>query len=265
MERLILVVGHESDDGGDLWRVSDALPSAVLTPPGPSLQHCVSELRDSGDGPAVVLPMTWGRDPVMVEETARTLHWLEPGDEDADVALAEPLGTTDDLVSLLVAASARAHTAAPAPDTAVVVAARPARPPDDAELYRVAHLVRAQSHLPVEAALLEEPDDLALAVRRARLLGAGSVTVVPAGFAHALPGADGIEGVAFHGPLLDQRALVRLVVRRAREARERAARGEAADARWIRADRDRVAADQEPCPRPGAGGGAAQGPRRHGS
>ncbi|MEK8225318.1 hypothetical protein NKG05_03065 [Oerskovia sp. M15] len=39
----------------------------------------MSSLLDSGDGPVAVLPMTFGRNPTMVADVAKTLSWLSTG------------------------------------------------------------------------------------------------------------------------------------------------------------------------------------------
>lgn len=216
-DRLVLVGGHESDGGVDLWPLTGALPGSVLTVPGRSLHHGVGELLDSGDGPVAVVPMTWGRDPVMVADTARTLRWLNAGAGAGRIALAEELGTPDHLVALMRMAATEA--VARRPGTAVLLAAHAAGPFDDAELHRLAHLVRTHgTGAEVGVACLSGPDDLARAVDRLRRLGAGPVVVVPAGFARAVPGVEDLEGTTFAGPLLPEPVLVDLVRRRAGQA-----------------------------------------------
>ncbi|MGW3369857.1 hypothetical protein ACWDOR_43800, partial [Streptosporangium canum] len=89
---------------------------------------------------------------------------------------------------------------------------------DDAELFRVAHLVRRHSGLRwVEVAFTDGDPDIAEGVARCRLLGARHVTAVPASFAEpSLP-----EGVSWAGPLLSAASLEELVGRRVATARER--------------------------------------------
>ncbi|MCC2318680.1 sirohydrochlorin chelatase, partial [Cellulomonas chengniuliangii] len=211
--RLVLVGGHESRQGADLERLPALLPGAVVTAPGRPLHDRVRALLGSAGGPVAVLPMTWGRDPVAVADTARTLQWLASGDARGRVVLCEPFGTIDHLVALLRTAAAR--TAAAQSDAALVIAAPKADPFDDAELHRVAHLVRAHgAGLEVGVACVGADPDLAAAVGRARLLGADSVVVVPAGFAASSPVPAALDGASFYGPLLSDQAVARIVTER---------------------------------------------------
>ena len=77
--RLVLVGGHESAQGRDLARLLDALPGASVTIAGRPLHNAVTSLLAQGAKRVTVLPMTWGRDPVLVADTARTLDWLATG------------------------------------------------------------------------------------------------------------------------------------------------------------------------------------------
>ncbi|MBO0926410.1 hypothetical protein J1G44_18210 [Cellulomonas sp. zg-ZUI199] len=208
--RPVLVGGHESARGADLERLRGALPGAAVCAPGRSLQDAVRAGLAAGPEPVVVLPMTWGRDPVMVADTARTLRWLAAGSGRGRIALADQFGTVDHLVALLRAAATR--TAARHPGAGLVLAAPGADPFDDAELHRVAHLVRTfGTGLEIGVACVVTDADLARAVHRVRLLGAQDVVVVPAGFAAAAPSADALDGAAFFGPLLSDTALLRIV------------------------------------------------------
>ncbi|MFI2754203.1 sirohydrochlorin chelatase [Cellulomonas sp. P22] len=215
--RPVLVGGHESRQGADLERLLAVLPGALVTAPGRALHDRVRALLESGAGPIAVLPMTWGRDPVAVADTARTLHWLSTGTgTDAArgrLALCEPFGTIDHLVALLRMAATR--TVAAQPDAALVIAAPRADPFDDAELHRVAHLVRTHgAGLEVAVACVDTDADLAHAVGRERLLGADGVVVVPAGFAESSPAPAALDGASFYGPLLSDRAMARIVEER---------------------------------------------------
>ncbi|WP_066586189.1 sirohydrochlorin chelatase [Cellulomonas timonensis] len=208
--RTVLVGGHESRQGADLGRLLALLPGALVTVPGRPLHDRVRALVESGAGPVAVLPMTWGRDPVAVADTARTLHWLSTGATRGRLVLCEQFGTIDHLVALLRIAATR--TAAAQPGAALVVAAPGADPFDDAELHRVAHLVRAHgAGLEVAVACVGADADLARAVGRERLLGADGVVVVPAGFAASSPGPSALDGASFYGPLLSDGAMARIV------------------------------------------------------
>ncbi|MCC2314728.1 hypothetical protein [Cellulomonas xiejunii] len=208
--RVVLVGGHESADGADLAPVVQQLPEAAVSTPGRSLLGQVRAALAGSDAPVVVLPMTWGRDPVMIAETARTLRWVAGGDAHGRVALSEPFGTTDHLIALLRTAATR--TATRWPGSGLVVSAPRASPFDDAELHRVAHLVRVHgAGLEIGVACVGEPADLTLAVDRVRALRAGHVAVVPAGFATACPEADALADVDFVGPLMTTSAVLRVV------------------------------------------------------
>lgn len=213
----ILVGGHESAGGGDLVALLDALPGAIVTPPGRALHDVVAGLLASGEGSAVVLPMTWGRDPGMVADSAKTLSWLARGGGAGRVALCADFGTADHLVSWLRRAAT--HTARDRPGAGLVLAAPAGNPFDDADLHRLAHLVRTHgAGVAVEVACLAAPADLADAVRRARLLGSDDVVVVPAGFARTAPVGLPTPHASFFGPLLSVQAVLDVVRRRVRDA-----------------------------------------------
>ena len=121
--------------------------SSRRSPPsgtGARLHEAVSSALDD-DERVVVVPMTFGRDPTMVADTAKTLRWLAAKHR-GRLVLAAPFGTADHLVAHLRAAP-RAVTDHD-PGAAIVVVARTANPFDDAELRRVAHLVRCTARAP---------------------------------------------------------------------------------------------------------------------
>ncbi|MEV8631832.1 hypothetical protein AB0395_09265 [Streptosporangium sp. NPDC051023] len=228
----VLVGGHESHDG----RAIGGLRGARVTAVGRELYALTRR-------PAVVVPMTFGRDAELASQIAQVLRWNGRGREPGELLLAPPLGTTAHLVGWLRAAAGRPavpdspapsvtgstieSTGGPARDPtaagpwavlAVLVAAPSASAQEDAELYRVAHLVRRNSGLRwVEVALMGGQPDVAEAVARCHLLGARHVRVVPASFVRPdLP-----EGVSWAGPLLAPAALRELVGRRVETARDR--------------------------------------------
>ena len=208
--RTVLVAGHESDGGAALAPIADTL-GAVVTTSGRPLNDVVTALLTEGEDRVVVVPMTWGRDPVMVADTAKTLRWISATTGAGRVAQSADFGTVDHLVAWLRRAAERVSTR---PGTTLVVTAPSGDPFDDADLHRVAHLVRTHgAGVPVEVACVAEPGDLVEAVRRARLLGADHVVVVPAGFARTPP-AGLPEDASFFGPLLSQEAVLEVVRRR---------------------------------------------------
>ncbi|QCB93768.1 sirohydrochlorin chelatase [Cellulomonas shaoxiangyii] len=235
--RAVLVGGHESRNGADLQPLLRDLPGAVVTASGRPLHDVVTTLLAADDAPVAVLPMTWGRDPRLVADSARTLHWLARGPGAGRIALCAPFGTADHLVALLRRAAT--ETAARHPGAAVVVSAPTGGPFDDAELHRVAHLVRTHGAGPdVEVACVAAPADLARAVHRARALGAPEVVVVPAGFATSDPLADALDDATSYGPLVAGPAVARIVRERVAAAEHALQHGDDGVADGLLADHD---------------------------
>lgn len=211
--RVILVGGHESADGADLVRFDDVTENVSVAPAGRGLHNAVSAFLAAGDT-VVVLPMTFGRHPTMVADTAKTLKWLAPR-HPGRLALAAPFGQSDHLVAWLRTAANRAR--ATDPHTALLVVAPHSNVFDEAELHRLAYLVAAHGALPdVAVAIADDSPELAAAVERRRLLGATHVAAVPAGFAPSLPATDATD----LGPLMTHAAVGRVVRTRVRDALE---------------------------------------------
>ncbi|MFE4357893.1 sirohydrochlorin chelatase [Kitasatospora sp. NPDC056800] len=206
---VVLAGGHESDGGRDLAALA-ARESTVhaAAPAGRPLTEAVrSALAAAGDGPVCVVPMTLGRDPKLVADTARALRWLAAGEGRGRLALTAPFGAADHLIGWLRAA------AGPAPDGAVLVTAPAAGPFEDAELFRIARLARQYGrHRWVEVAFDGGDPDPAEGAERCRLLGAREVTAVPASFGPALRTA--LPGVRDGGPLLRPSAVAGVVAAR---------------------------------------------------
>jgi hypothetical protein len=242
--QVVLVGGHESDGGAALARFEHLLPGAVALPPGRRLHDAVTRARAAGDT-VVVVPMTYGRDPTMVADTARTLRWIadREGGPPA-VALAAPFGVPDHLTARLRAVADRVRT--DDPGAALVVAARAGGPFDDAELHRVAHLVRVHgADVEVAVATLggdaADGADLALALDRLRRLGFARSVVVPAGFAPGLDvdaGRAGLAGMTQAGPLMGDAAVARIVTERVEAARHDLGHGRDGIAAGLAADHD---------------------------
>ncbi|MFC8826004.1 sirohydrochlorin chelatase [Streptomyces sp. NPDC057137] len=211
--RLIAVCGHEAAHGKALRGMVD--PAVTVVPNGRELYRTVAALSRRGQESCVV-PMTLGRDPELVADTARTLRAL-PAAERSGTVLAEPFGTSQHLIGWLRAAAGRT------PDTAALLITAPAGGPfEDAELYRVASLVRRYgNHALVEAAFTGGDPDLAEGVRRCGLLGASHVVLLPAAFARPdVPDVPGtrVESV---GPTIPPAALARVLAERVADARRR--------------------------------------------
>ncbi|MFD0025237.1 sirohydrochlorin chelatase [Streptomyces sp. NPDC058382] len=213
---VIAVCGHEAAYGSALDGLVDA--GVTVVPSGRELFRSVSA-RLRGDEETVVVPMTLGRDPELVADTARTLRAVPGGDRGATL-LAAPFGTAQHLVGWLRAAAGRAPGT-----TALLVTAPSGDPFEDAELYRIAALVRRYGHHDlVEVAFTGGDPDPAAGVRRCRLLGAEQVTLLPAGFASPeLPEVSGGPPLPVDraGPLVSASALRRVLAERVSDARRR--------------------------------------------
>ncbi|MFD7447483.1 sirohydrochlorin chelatase [Kitasatospora sp. NPDC059827] len=212
---VVLAGGHESDGGRDLAALVGH-PPGVGSPvvdaaaAGRPLAEAVRSALAAGDGPVCVVPMTLGRDPKLIADTARALRWLAAGEGRGRLALTAPFGAAEHLIGWLRAAAATAGDG-----DAVLVTAPAAGPFEDAELFRIARLVRQYGrHHRVEVAFTGGDPDPAEGVERCRLLGAERVTVVPASFGTALPPGPTGEGVRDGGPLLRPAAIAGVVAAR---------------------------------------------------
>lgn len=209
--RVLLVGGHESATGADLARFEDPAQRVDVAAPGRGLHNSVSTALDAGET-VVVVPMTFGRNPTMVADTAKTLKWLSskhPG----RAALAAPFGQLDHLTAWLRTAAIRAH--ASDGDSALLIVAPRSDPFDEAELHRVAYLVGTHGALTeVAVAIADDADSLAASVSRLRRLGLRRIATVPAGFAAAVPEAD----ADYVGPLMSDAAIGRVIRTRVRDA-----------------------------------------------
>ncbi|MFE7587968.1 sirohydrochlorin chelatase [Kitasatospora sp. NPDC057512] len=206
---VVLAGGHESDGGRDLAALAarEATVHAAAPAGRPLTEAVRSALAAAGDGPVCVVPMTLGRDPKLVADTARALRWLAAAEGRGRLALAAPFGAADHLIGWLRAA------AGTAPDGAVLVTAPAAGPFEDAELFRIARLARQYGrHRWVEVAFDGGDPDPAEGAERCRLLGAREVTAVPASFGPALRTA--LPGVRDGGPLLRPSAVAGVVAAR---------------------------------------------------
>ncbi|WNI16191.1 cobalamin biosynthesis protein CbiX [Actinacidiphila sp. ITFR-21] len=211
--RVVAVCGHEAAYG----RVPDILvdPDVTVVPNGRELFRAIALLGRRGE-PSCVVPMTFGRDPDLVADTARTLRAL-PDEHRALTCLAGAFGTAQHLVGWLRAAAG----GVPATD-ALLVTAPSAGPFEDAELYRTASLVRCfGDHSLVEVAFTGGDPDLVHGVRRCALLGASRVVMLSAAFTvPAPPDAPGVP-VEAAGPPVPRAALRRVIGERVSAALHR--------------------------------------------
>ncbi|MGV9324555.1 sirohydrochlorin chelatase [Streptosporangium sandarakinum] len=209
--RVLLVGGHESRDGR-------CLPGPV-GPGDPEVRAVGRDLHAAlaGRDRIVAVPMTLGRDPELPTVAAQTLRWAARERAPGDLLLAGPLGTTGHLVGWIRGAVTRALRDGP-PRQAVLLVAPAAGPEPDAELFRVARLVRQYTSVRwVEVALVGGDPDVDEGVERCLRLGADGVVLVPASFVPVAPR----PGVRTAGPLLGPASLATLVRERVAEAEQR--------------------------------------------
>lgn len=211
--RVVAVRGHEAADGEALRDLAG--PDVLVVQGGRELIRTLAGLSDSGEQ-ACVVPMTLGRDPELVADTARTLRALPPV-QTAAALLAEPFAGARHLTGWLRAAANRTPRT-----SALLVTAPTGGPFDDAELYRIARLVRGYGNHPlVEVAITGGDPDPAEGVRRCGLLGASQVTLLPAAF--DVPDVPAVAGIAVAsaGPAVSRAALARILTERVADARRR--------------------------------------------
>ena len=143
----------------------------------------------------------------MVAETAKTLRWSAAAGRRPDRAVR---GVRDGRPPDRMAPSSRAETARQRPGAGLIIAAPASNPFDDAELHRIAHLVRTHgAGIEVEVACVGDNDDLARAVdavAAARNRRGGRRT---GGLRRGprLPGCPPIHA-SFFGPLMCEQALL---------------------------------------------------------
>ncbi|CAM5652374.1 hypothetical protein SAVIM338S_06560 [Streptomyces avidinii] len=208
---VVLAGGHEG--GAAVGAVNAGRP----------LAEAVGAALAASRDPVCVVPMTLGRDPGLIADCARALRWLGRDGGRGRLVLAPPFAAADHLTSWLRAAALKAVREAPG-TSAVLVTAPAAGPFEDADLFRVARLVRQYGqHRWVEVAFDGGDPDLVEGVERCRRLGAVHVGVVRAAFdaPAGLP-----AGVLDTGPLLSEAALAQVVRTRVREALHRLAHGQ---------------------------------------
>ncbi|WP_078962762.1 cobalamin biosynthesis protein CbiX [Streptomyces sp. TP-A0875] len=226
---VIAVGGHESDGGRALRELLG--PGVSVVSRGRELLRRVVASRGRGE-PVCVVPMTLGRDPELTADAARTLLALSAAEREETV-LADPFGTTGHLVGWLRAAAGRVPA-----EAALLITAPCGDPFVDADLFRVARLVRQYGHHhTVEVAFDGGDPDPAEGVRRCRALGSRQVVLVPAAWtACELPDPRLAEHA---GPLLPASAVAGVLDARVREAwQRRRASGDDGVARGLTAAHD---------------------------
>jgi sirohydrochlorin cobaltochelatase len=177
---VLLSCGHEGAGGAVL---AELAPFAEVLPAGRALGEAVRAALERTTDPVCVVPMTLGRDPRLVAESARALRWAgaESG-QPQRVALTAPFATVDHLIGWLRAAALRFQHA-PDDVRGLLIAAPTGGPFDDAELFRIARLVRQYGrHQLVEVAIVGGDPDVAAGIDRLARLGADRVGLISAGF-----------------------------------------------------------------------------------
>ena len=208
---VLLAGGHESRDGRCLPGLLGPGGHEACAP-GRDLQ---AALRDRGR--TAVVPMTLGRDAELSAVAAQTLRWAARDRAPGDLLLTGPLGTTVHLVGWIRSAVTRALRDGP-PGQAVLLVAPAAGPEPDAELFKVARLVRQYTSLRwVEVALTGGDPDVDEGVERCLRLGAEGVVLVPASFVPVPERTDAETA----GPLLGPASLATLIRERVAEAEHR--------------------------------------------
>ncbi|MEY9932242.1 sirohydrochlorin cobaltochelatase [Catenulispora sp. GP43] len=221
---VVIVGGHEggadvevepSAERGALFRAASARRE---------LGEVVREALETTDLPVCVVPMTLGRDPRLVADAARTLMSVPVGAAAGRIVLAEPFGTATLLTGWLRVAVAQAAGSPRATDLAALVIANAANRFDDAELFRIAHLVRTQGGLPwVEVALRGGDPGLAEGIARCEMLGARRIALIPADFGSATGTGPGVIDGA---PLLSPAAVSGVLATRTSAALLKLSRGD---------------------------------------
>ncbi|ACU72612.1 conserved hypothetical protein [Catenulispora acidiphila DSM 44928] len=240
---VVIVGGHEGGGRVAVDPLVEYGPLLCAASAGRQLDESLYQALDSSDLPVCVVPMTLGRDPQLVAGIARTLTVLSRGAAAGRVVLAESFGTAALLTGWLrvaVAGAARRHGGT---DLAMLVTANAANRFDDAELFRIARLVKVQEGLPwVEVAFRGGDPDLAEGIDRCGRLGARRVAVVPADFG---AGTDApmsgvtdtpMPSVIDGGPLLSPSAISGMLATRVAGALLKLTRGDDGIAAGLDAD-----------------------------
>ena len=234
---VVIVGGHEG--GGDvaLEPLSEYAEPLRAASRG-RLEETVRQALDGADLPVCVVPMTLGRDPRLIADTARTLTGLTDGADADRIVLAEPFGNATLLLGWLRVAVARASDPLEAKDLAVLLTANAANPFDDAELFRIGYLLKTQAELPwVEVAFHGGDPSLDEGIERCQRLGASRVVVIPAGFGpatHHASTASVIDG----GPLLTPAEISGMLATRIDAAMLKLSRGDDGINAGLDADHD---------------------------
>jgi hypothetical protein len=234
---VVLAGGHEGGASVQVKPLAEHGPILRAASADQTLAEAVQQALDSSDQPVCVVPMTLGRDPRLVAASARTLMVPAGGAAAGRVMLAEPFGSSILLTGWIRVAVNRAAADLDTADLAVLLTANAANPFDDAELFRIARLVKVQDDLPwVEVAFHGGDPDLAEGVERCGRLGAGRVAAIPADFG-TTPAAL-MSGVIDGGPLLSPSTISGMLATRVTTAIHKLSRGDDGIAAGLDADHE---------------------------
>jgi hypothetical protein len=233
---VVIVGGHEG--GGEVSLEPLAELGLLLRAASPDeLPDAVHQAAESADLPVCVVPMTLGRDPELVAGVARKLRGLTAGSDTGRIVLADAFADATLLTGWLRVAVNQAAAPLDATNLAALLTANAANRYDDAELFRIAHLVKEQVDVPwVEVAFHGGDPDVAEGVDRCRNLGADQVVAIPADFGPAMdaPTAGLLDG----GPLLSPAAISGMLATRVDTAILKLSRGDDGIAGGLDADHE---------------------------
>ena len=232
---VVIVGGHEQGAEVTVDPLVEHGPLLRAASARQELEQTVYQALDSSELPVCVVPMTLGRDPGLVADTARTLMALSRSETAGRVMLAEPFATATLLTGWLRVAVTGAVRENGGEDLAMLVTANAANRFDDAELFRIARLVQVEEGLPwVEVAFRGGEPDLAGGVERCLRLGAGRVAVIHADFGPAIDIT--LPGAVDCGPLLSPSTVSGMLATRIAGAMLRLSHGDDGIAAGLDAD-----------------------------
>lgn len=234
---VVIVGGHEGGARTPLTPLSEHETLLRAASAEEHLTETVRQALDRFDLPVCVVPMTMGRDPRLVATSARTLMALTGGTAAGRIMLADAFGSAILLTGWLRVAANKAATSLGVENLAVLLVANAANPFDDAELFRIARLVKVQDDIPwVEVSFHGGDPDLAGGLERCERLGAGQVVTIPADF--GTTGAGQMPGVVDNGPLLQPSTISGLLATRVTAAIHKLSRGDDGIVAGLDADHD---------------------------
>lgn len=220
---VVLVGGHESAGGKALTALVAPVEAylrqngqdyAVRTAGvGRSLHVRVTDALDKYDQ-VVVVPMTFGLNPTLVADCAKTLRWLARDCPDR-IVLTDPFAGADLLGAWLRQCANNAVKMNP--DAVLLIIAPKSNPFDEAQLHRIAYLVGTHSAINrVQVVVADSAEQVKNAVRELQTLGYKDLYAVTAGFSDIAALVAGTE-VYDLGALMSPSAVAKIVHKRIEE------------------------------------------------